>query len=56
MVLFIPRGDPADPTNSPAEFDATTAYLLRCGVTPLPSAHMSLSETRDSTPSLTTEN
>jgi len=37
MVLFIPRGDVEDPTNSPAEFDATAEYLIRCGVTPLPS-------------------
>ena len=38
MILFIPRGDPEDPTNSPAEFEATANYLVRCGVTPLPSA------------------
>ncbi|MGD0893847.1 MAG: DNA/RNA helicase domain-containing protein [Terracidiphilus sp.] len=35
MVIFIPKGDPGDPTNSPDEFDATANYLIRCGVTPL---------------------
>ena len=38
MILFLPRGDPEDPTNSPEEFEATANYLVRCGVTPLPSA------------------
>ena len=38
MILFVPRGDPQDPTNSPSEFDATADFLVRCGVTPLPSA------------------
>jgi hypothetical protein len=38
MILFVPRGDPEDPTNSPEEFEATANYLLRCGVTPLPSS------------------
>jgi hypothetical protein len=38
MIIFVPRGDPDDPTNSPQEFEATASYLLRCGVTPLPSA------------------
>jgi hypothetical protein len=35
MVVFIPRGDAVDPTNSPEEFDLTAEYLIRCGVTPL---------------------
>jgi hypothetical protein len=35
MVVFVPQGDAADPTNSPEEFDATADYLARCGVTPL---------------------
>ena len=43
MVLFVPRGSPDDPTNSPTEFNTTAEYLLRCGVTPLPSA-LSLAE------------
>ncbi len=34
MVLFVPRGDANDPTNSPKEFQATADYLIRCGVTP----------------------
>jgi hypothetical protein len=38
MILFVPRGDPDDPTNRPDEFEATANFLLRCGVTPLPSA------------------
>jgi hypothetical protein len=38
MILFVPRGDPADPTNSPADFDTTANFLLRCGVTALPGA------------------
>ena len=35
MVVFVPRGDANDPTNSPEEFEATAQYLVRCGVTPL---------------------
>jgi hypothetical protein len=35
MVIFVPMGDPNDPTCAPAEFEATAAYLVRCGVTPL---------------------
>jgi len=35
MVLFVPRGNSEDPTNNPAEFDATYNYLLRCGVNAL---------------------
>jgi len=38
MILFAPRGDSDDTTNLPAEFDATADFLVRCGVTPLPSA------------------
>jgi len=38
MILFVPRGDPKDPTNSPAEFDATADYLIRCGATQLSTA------------------
>ncbi len=34
MVLFIPKGNPLDPTNPAADFDSTSAFLLRCGVTP----------------------
>lgn len=38
MVIFIPKGNPADQTNSPEEFDSTADYLLRCGATPLPAS------------------
>jgi len=33
MVIFVPKGDVNDPTNSPDEFEATAQYLIRCGVT-----------------------
>ena len=33
MVIFVPKGDPSDPTSSPDEFDATADYLVRCGAT-----------------------
>jgi len=35
MVIFVPPGEAADPTNLPEEFDLTADYLVRCGVTPL---------------------
>lgn len=35
MVIFVPRGNPSDPTNLPEEFEATAQYLIRCGVIPL---------------------
>lgn len=31
IVLYIPTGDAGDPTRDPAEFDATTSFLLACG-------------------------
>ena len=36
MVIFVPKGDPNDPTTSPEEFDSTANFLLACGATPLP--------------------
>ncbi len=30
-VIWVPRGDPTDPTREPALLDATAAYLLACG-------------------------
>ena len=36
MVIFVPRGNPNDPTNLPDEFDRTAQYLVRCGATLLP--------------------
>jgi hypothetical protein len=35
MVLFIPPGDPTDPTRAPAFYDATFSYLLEIGIPPL---------------------
>jgi len=35
MVLFIPRGDPADSTRVPGTYDAIASYLSRCGALPL---------------------
>ncbi len=34
-VLYIPRGDPADPTRDPAIYDAIADFLLSCGARPL---------------------
>ncbi len=36
MILFVPSGDPDDPTNSPAEFNETAEFLHACGVPLLP--------------------
>jgi hypothetical protein len=35
MMIFVPKGNKEDPTNSPDEFDATARFLLQCGVTAL---------------------
>ena len=35
MVIYVPAGDPADPTRSPQELDATASFLVNCGVDPL---------------------
>ncbi|KAB7647596.1 DUF2075 domain-containing protein [Polymorphobacter fuscus] len=32
MVIFVPRGDAADATRPPAEYDAIDAWLAACGV------------------------
>jgi hypothetical protein len=32
MVIFLPEGDPDDPTRPPAYYDGTVEFLLRCGV------------------------
>jgi hypothetical protein len=37
-LIFVPRGDPGDPTRSPAEAEAVAAYLLACGAKPLAQA------------------
>lgn len=36
MVIFVPRGDPDDPTRLPAFYDGVYAFLTRCGVPALP--------------------
>jgi hypothetical protein len=35
MVLWIPRGDPDDPTRQPKAYDETAAFLVECGAEPL---------------------
>ena len=32
MVLFVPAGDPSDPTRSPAFYDSTYKYLTELGI------------------------
>jgi len=32
MIIFVPRGNPKDPTNVPADFDSTAEFLMKCGV------------------------
>ncbi len=34
-ILFVPRGDPADPTRPPATYDAIAEFLRECGVASL---------------------
>jgi hypothetical protein len=34
-IIWIPTGDPADPTREPHLFDQTASYLLSCGATAL---------------------
>lgn len=38
MVIFVPRGDAADATRPPAEYDAIADWLTACGIPELPSA------------------
>lgn len=35
-VIWVPRGDLKDATRAPEPLDATAAFLLECGATPLP--------------------
>jgi hypothetical protein len=35
LVIFVPTGDPHDPTRLSNELDRTASYLLQCGVTEL---------------------
>lgn len=32
MVIFVPRGDPADPTRAPVFYDGTYQYLMDLGI------------------------
>jgi hypothetical protein len=32
LVIFVPPGNPSDPTRPPAEFDSTASFLQLCGV------------------------
>jgi hypothetical protein len=32
MVIYVPLGDEADPTRSPAYYDAIAGYLAECGI------------------------
>ena len=32
LVLFVPEGDPDDPTRLPKFYDQTADYLTRCGI------------------------
>jgi hypothetical protein len=32
MIIFVPRGDPSDPTRPPAYYDETVAFLKACGL------------------------
>lgn len=34
-IIWVPKGDSADPTRSPAELDQIADYLIACGVQPL---------------------
>jgi Uncharacterized conserved protein (DUF2075) len=35
MIIFVPKGSPADLTNCPEEFESTARFLIECGVTPI---------------------
>lgn len=37
-IIWVPRGDPNDPTRDPSRYDAIADYLRRCGATPLDAA------------------
>ena len=50
-VIFVPRGDPDDPTRVPEYYDQIAAFLLACGVRPL-APEVAVGEPRTSQPSL----
>jgi hypothetical protein len=35
MIIFVPEGNPNDPTTRTEEFETTAPYLVRCGVVAL---------------------
>jgi hypothetical protein len=35
MVIYVPRGEEADPTRNPSELNQTADFLIQCGVTAL---------------------
>jgi hypothetical protein len=35
LILWVPSGDESDPTRCPGLFDATAAFLTRCGAAPI---------------------
>jgi hypothetical protein len=39
-VIWVPRGDPADPTRAPASFDAIVRFLTECGAHTLEETEM----------------
>jgi hypothetical protein len=43
-IIWIPEGDPTDPTREPGLFDQTAAYLLQCGATMLQDVPLPLPE------------
>ena len=36
LVIYVPKGDPADPTRPPEFYDETAAFLAICGIPLLP--------------------
>jgi hypothetical protein len=32
MVIYVPPGDPIDPTRAPAIYDGIASYLKACGI------------------------
>jgi hypothetical protein len=39
-VIWVPRGDPADPTRNPREADAVAEFLCFCGAEAIEAADM----------------
>jgi hypothetical protein len=32
MIIWVPKGDPDDPTRPPSKYDSIAAYLKSCGL------------------------